>query len=122
MGLNQPSLSDWTPPRARRTDPETSVASAERASFSASKGRMLALRTLVELGPLTDFQLAEATGKAQTSIGVRRKELRDAGLVEVLCDSTGKKETRPSPSGSASLVWFANETGRRFYENQGRDA
>lgn len=122
MSAAQMDLSEvWSrPPMARRTDPETSVLAAKKASFSASSDRMLALKTLIELSPLTDFQLAEATGKAQTSIGCRRKDLRDAGLVEVMRDSTGAKVTRLSPSGSPALVWTVSDAGRLFYEKQGR--
>lgn len=63
--------------------------------------RLLALAVLTAAGSsgLTDFELAERTGIAQTSIGVRRGELVKAKLVE----KTAMR--RPSPSGSAAIVW-----------------
>lgn len=108
---------DWTPgahlpnawceggeqcPAARRTDPDTSHQAAAAAKRKAPTHRELALRALVaNRWGLTDFELAHVTGVPQTSIGVRRKELVRAGLVEAT------KERRPSPSGSPSIVWRA---------------
>lgn len=89
-------------PTARRTDPWTSHEAARRASKGAKSNRMAALIALREHGPLTDFELAEITGVAQTSIGVRRGELVKAGLVEKV---PGVR--RPSPSGSPAQVWRA---------------
>jgi hypothetical protein len=90
---------------ARATDPDTSHEAAQDAAGNSDKHRALALRLLEEAGPdgLTDFDLAAATGIQQTSIGKRRGELRDAGLVI----NSGRK--RPSPSGSAAIVWVAVE-------------
>lgn len=97
----QSSLFD--PPRARSTDPLTSHLAARDASRNAETNRAKALRLLRDAGNLglTDFELAELTGIAQTSIGVRRGELVKAGLVE----RTALR--RPSPSGSAAIVWRA---------------
>lgn len=90
-------------PLARKSDPETSHQAAKDATPRAGTHRARALQALREAGPngLTDFELAERTGIAQTSIGVRRKELADAGYVK----PTG--QTRPAPSGSAAMVWRA---------------
>ena len=108
---DQPSLFDTlteilaTPstPTARHSDPETSHQAARDAAPNAGTNRALALATLQAALPdgLTDFELAELTGVAQTSIGVRRKELERAGLVVATIDR------RPSPSGSAAIVWKA---------------
>lgn len=95
-------------PRARLTDPDTSHEAARVASISADNNRGLALLALADAGAhgLNDFELAEVTGKAQTSIGVRRKELRSAGLVE-----RAPIHPRPSPSGTPSIVWRCTDAG-----------
>lgn len=87
---------------ARQSDPDTSHAAARDAAPNAQTNRALALRLLRDHpNGLTDFELAALTGLQQTSIGKRRGELRDAGLVY----DTG--ERRPSPSGSKAIVWGA---------------
>lgn len=104
-------MSEFTDPNARNTDPETSHEAAEDASFKASKHRILALKTLHRFGPLTDFELASRTGLQQTSIGKRRKECQDAGLVANLFTPEGAKAKRPAPSGSNALVWTLTPEG-----------
>jgi DNA-binding transcriptional ArsR family regulator len=95
-------LDEVLAPVARRTDPATSHVAAKRATVNAGTNRALALRLLREAPDgLTDFELAERAGLQQTSIGKRRGELRDQGLV---CDS-GRR--RPAPSGSPAIVWEA---------------
>lgn len=97
---------DWTPPARRRTDPDTC-----RAPHPArlSHGRLVALLAHDDHpGGLTDFELAELTGRAQTSIGKRRGELTGAGLV------TATERRRPSPSGSPAVVWQITDAGRRL--------
>lgn len=87
-------------PRARRTDPDTSHQAAVRATLTAASGRKIALDTHRDHpAGLTDFELADITGIAQTSIGVRRCELVRLGLIE----KTDFR--RPSPSGSPAIVW-----------------
>jgi|GEM_PF-2428304 len=108
----------WSRPVARHTDPATSHMAAERAALTASKSRMLVLRLLSER-PMTDFELAAASGKAQTSIGVRRGECAKHGLVEKALDGRGEEVTRPSPSGSDALVWQVTPAGRAFYAEHG---
>jgi hypothetical protein len=95
-------------PRARTTDPETSHEAAKTANVTAASNRGLALLALADAGPrgLNDFELASRTGKAQTSIGVRRKELVSLGLVE-----RAPVHPRLSPSGSPSIVWHCTEAG-----------
>jgi len=100
-------------PKTRTLDWSTSMAAAD--SVRASAGRMLALQTLAENpNGLTDFELADLTGRQQTSIGKRRGELFKAGLVEVAVDAIGSPIKRPSPSGSAALVWRVTAIGRDF--------
>lgn len=100
VNIEQPSLFG---PGARRTDPDTSHRAAADAALHARTHRARALHALRHAGRdgLTDFELADRTGIAQTSIGKRRGELRDAGLV---VDSGNR---RPAPSGSAAVVWIA---------------
>lgn len=100
-------------PLVRSTDPDTSrAAAAAQTPARLSTGRLLALVALGTHGPLTDFELADHTGRAQTSIGCRRKDLARVGLVE----ATG--DTRPSPTGSPSKVWRLTDAGRREWERQ----
>lgn len=95
-------------PTARATDPETSHTAALRAKVTAdnARGRALIELALAASVGLTDFELAARTGKAQTSIGVRRKELVTLGLVE-----RAPLHPRPSPSGTPSIVWRCTTDG-----------
>jgi hypothetical protein len=98
----QPDAKDITGPSHRRTDPVTSRLAAKTARGHAETNRALALEVLrSHPGGLTDFELAEITGFQQTSIGKRRGELRDAGLVV----NSGRR--RRTPSGSEAIVWKA---------------
>ncbi len=103
---------DFTAPLARLKDSSTSHEAAQRAATGASRGRALVLKTLASIGPCTDFDLARLTGWQQTSIGKRRGECVDAGLVRNLLLRDGAKATRPSPSGSSALVWELTEAGQ----------
>jgi len=95
------------PAKARHTDPDTSHEAAERASAHAEGDRRRVLALLAEHGPLTDFDLARLTGRKQTSVGVRRGELRDAGLVEQH-DRSGVSDT-----GSPCIRWTLTSAGRQ---------
>lgn len=87
---------------ARKSDPETSRLAALDTLPAAATNRQLALRVLRQNpSGLTDFELAELTGLQQTSIGKRRGELRDSGLV---IDSGLR---RRASSGSLAIVWRA---------------
>jgi hypothetical protein len=89
-------------PLYRGSDPATSRAAAQSGRESRSKDKTLALRVLRDNPDgLTDFELAALTGKQQTSIGKRRKDLERDGLVEKT------EKTRPSPSGAMAIVWRA---------------
>lgn len=98
-------------PTVRRDDQPTSIAAAAKALTNASRGRYLALSGLAT-GPATDFELADRTGWQQTSIGKRRGECVALGWVTGTVDRFGKRLTRPSPSGSPSLVWELTQAGR----------
>ncbi len=97
----------FNPPLARTTDPETSHEAADRMKPLAGKDRIEVLRQHVRrhLG-LTDFELAAIMVRQQTSVGKRRGELRDAGLIEATDDR------RPAPSGSGAIVWRITDAGK----------
>lgn len=101
-------------PMSRNSDPETSHEAAEDAKFRASRHRILALTTLKRFGPLTDYELASRTGLQQNSIGKRRKECQDAGLITGLTDAHGQRVKRPAPSGSKALVWALTTEGATY--------
>lgn len=99
-----------TTPARRTTDPDTSRAPTEPRM---SAGRLLALDALARhRDGLTDFELAEITGKPQTSIGKRRGELVSAGLV------VGTTQRRPSPTGSPAIVWRITPLGVDTWRNR----
>ena len=90
-------------PAVRVNDPDTCV---EPSEPRMSNGRMIALAAHASAAHgLTDFQLADRTGVAQTSIGKRRKELEVAGLV------VATTERRPSPTGAAATVYRITDRG-----------
>jgi|688.fasta_scaffold127181_3 DNA-binding MarR family transcriptional regulator len=105
---------DSIEPLARNTDPETSHEAAADVSFRASAHRLLAMQALDRFGALTDYELAARTGLQQNSIGKRRKDCQDAGMVERLLDADGNSIKRPAPSGSKALVWTLTEKGRNY--------
>lgn len=103
--LDQPDLFG---PGARPSDPRTSHAAARRTPSIRSHDRLLVLH---EHGRhpngLTDFELAANLDRQQTSVGKRRGELRDLGLVY----DTGI--TRPAPSTAPAIVWALTKLGHR---------
>lgn len=98
---------DQLRPMYRASDPDTSRDAAALALRSASAHRQLAAAALLNAGPdgLTDFELADITGVAQTSIGCRRKDLCRAGLARPLIGPDGKQARRPTPSGATAGVY-----------------
>ena len=102
---------NFNPPIARNTDPLTSHEAAHDTSFKASKHRVIAILALHRFGPLTDYELAERTGLQHNSIGKRRKDCQDAGLVTFYRDADGNKVKRLAPSKSKCLVWMLTDAG-----------
>lgn len=102
----------------RRTDEDTAQGAAVIAIGNAATNRHLALVHLYAAGDdgLSDFDLEAKTGVQQTSIGKRRGELRDAGLVARAFDEAGKGRTRLSPSNTPAAVWVITDAGRRFLQ------
>jgi DNA-binding MarR family transcriptional regulator len=107
----------FNPPLARYSDPETSHKAARFAEFKASDHRIKAMTTLLQYGPMTDFELAAATGLQQNSIGKRRKDCQDAGFVDFLTDEKGEKVRRKTPSGSSAIVWQLTKAGQQYIKN-----
>lgn len=100
-------LFDYAAKAVRRTDPATSKQAARRNPDQRSVDRLRVLKLHAEHPEgLTDFQLAAILRGQQTSLGKRRGELRDEGLI---AETT---ERRPSPSGSPSIVWKITEAGK----------
>jgi hypothetical protein len=120
MANTQLTLDEYMAQQPRTRTPDWSTSTDAAASVSLSESRLLALRTLyVHPGGLTDFELADLTGRQQTSIGKRRGELFAVGLVEVLRDGLGNPVKRPAPSGALALVWVITSAGVE-YLNQHR--
>jgi hypothetical protein len=107
--MNQLAISFDDPP-ARRADPWTSHDAARKAKTHSSVGRVLVLNALRDGGPMNDFELADATGWQQTSIGKRRLECLRAGWVAAF-RVDGEQVSRKSPSGASSLVWTITAQG-----------
>lgn len=114
---NRPKPIRFPYPLARNSDPSTSFEAARNASFKASAHRVKALQALFDFGPMTDFELADATGLQQTSIGKRRKDCQDVGFVDALLDEDFVKVKRLTPSGSNALVWKLTQAGRNYVIN-----
>lgn len=94
-------------PGFRSTDP---VTSAEAARGNPAQRRLdqitvLSIHARHPAG-LTDFELADIMRRQQTSVGKRRGELRDAGLIEAT------ELRRFAPSGSLAIVWKITEAGK----------
>ena len=104
----------FTLPIARRTDPLTSHTAAIDARFKANNHRRVALLAFLKHDNLTDYELADRTGLQQNSIGKRRKDCQDAGLVTHYRDNDGNKVKRPAPSGSKAYVWTLTERGEEL--------
>jgi transcription initiation factor IIE alpha subunit len=84
----------------RTNDRETSIEAAKKVSTRAGSGRALALEALRKHPDgLTDEELASITKQYQNSIGKRRTELTQAGLIE----DSGLR--RLSSRGSMMIVW-----------------
>ena len=100
-------------PAARLTDPDTSYLAASMPR--ATRLVYLAIvEALVEHGPLTDHDLARYVSAklersvGQTSVGVRRGELRDQyGWVQ----DSGHKGT--TPTGAKAIRWGLTDLGRQ---------
>lgn len=102
---SQIPLLDWSP-GARASDPDTSHMAAARALKIRHGDQQRVLHLLAhQPAGLHDFEIADALKGAQTSLGKRRGELRDKGLVY----DTGIR--RRNSSGSMCAVWALTAAG-----------
>lgn len=92
----------------RLFDPDTAIRAAIQNYPKRETHRFIALDLLAR-DSLTDFELAERAHIQPTSIGKRRKELEQAGFVEYAGFN------RPSPTGSAAMVWRITSAGFAFW-------
>ena len=91
-------------PTHRRADHPTSI---DASKIPRHTDRALVLDAHQQHpGGLTDFELAELLGRQQTSVGKRRGELVNAGLI------IATTRRRKSPSGSPAIVWQITPAGR----------
>ncbi len=107
---------DFSGPGLRAHDQPTSVrAAAMQTRPKLGRDRLLALCTLSDQGPLTDYELADATGRQQNSIGRRRTDLVRRGLVEATA------ERRRTPSGAFAIVWGITAAGQSVLSSARRE-
>ena len=93
-------------PAVRVNDPDTCQTPTQPAM---SKGRLKALAAhYLHPDGLTDFELADLTDTAQTSIGKRRGELEKAQLI------VATTTRRPAPSGKPATVYRITSLGVGF--------
>lgn len=107
---------DTIPQAWRNTDPDTSRAAAPTSERVRADQALVLTTHEFHRGGLTDFELADLLGRQQTSVGKRRGELRDLGLIE----DAGK--TRPAPSGASATVWRITAAGIEAATAAGKDA
>lgn len=91
---------------ARRRDPGTSKAAADRVREFAQAHREQILRALRDHPEgLTVHEIAAFTRLDAHAVGKRMNELQADALVYVLVDVFGQEMTRTSPSGRRARVW-----------------
>src|SRR4051812_39894110 len=101
-------------PAYRNSDPETSRQAAARCPAIRRADLLEVLRIHAEHpAGLSDFQLADIMKRKQTSVGKRRGELRDMGLI------VQTAERRPSDTGSPAICWRITEAGKKAAELKG---
>ena len=89
----------------RVSDPDTSH-EAGKANTNNSEDRRLVLTThAAHLEGLTDYELADLHGRQQNSLGKRRTELRDAGMIQAT------PLRRKGHTKSLCIVWTITDFG-----------
>jgi hypothetical protein len=83
----------------------TSAAAAAKATLRAGTARRRVLALLVDVTDATDEELQRALDLGPNTQRPRRVELVEAGFVEPT------ELTRPTSTGSASIVWTATAAG-----------
>ena len=99
--------------RLHPADPWTSKAAARAIAPAAGTARYRVLDALasVDFG-LTDYELAGRLNMLPTAAGTRRKELADAGAVELVIGLDGKPLRRPTDTGRGAKVYTLTAAGR----------
>ena len=84
--MNQLNMNfeDPTRPRARLSDPITSIKAAKRSEAFSGSHKYLILRALATQGPLAPCQMLEYTGLTTTQADRRRKEMLEDGLIRIV--------------------------------------
>jgi len=104
--LYEPDLTlfDWSKGQrvpARRSDPETSIRSAEAIMPRVAGLKAMILETLKQYGPQTIEELHIRLGRKEVSVSPRMIELEKAGQVR-------RNGTRHNPtSGQEAIAWEA---------------
>jgi hypothetical protein len=92
---------------ARRHDPATSHAAADRVKEFAAGQHETILKVLRDHGPCTAHEIATYCRLEAHAVGKRLGELETAARIRVVLDGSGKAMTRSTPSGRQARVWFA---------------
>ena len=98
--MDQLSIS-FDPPRARRSDPETSRIAAERANEFAAAHYQKILTALSEIGKGSIYDVADRAGMSHVQVARRTAEM-DGKRIRTI-----PGEKRRSPSGRPCRVWTA---------------
>lgn len=101
---------------ARATDPVTSVMAAEQIAphVAGDRWKVLEAFYLLSHTTLDDFELADWTGKKQTSVGKRRGELERMGFVE----KAERRESRSKLTTSIVQSYRITDAGLTFYARE----
>ena len=91
---------------ARRRDPETSKAAAERVKEFAAGQHEIILKVLRDHCPCTAHEIATYCRLEAHAVGKRLGELETAGRIRVVLSAAGNAMTRLTPSGRRARVWF----------------
>jgi predicted ArsR family transcriptional regulator len=70
------------PAPAQRHSPTSIAAAADQTALKINRSHALILGKLLELGPMTDQEIGDATGLDMNNVRPRRVELVRAGMVE----------------------------------------
>lgn len=97
--MDDVTLFDPRPGKARRNAPATSKDAAEAITSVTGEQRRLVLMTITVLGGATDAEIAHSTGLSGDSVRPRRGELLAAGAIV----DSGKR--RKTTSGRMATVW-----------------
>lgn len=110
----EPSAALYPTPTCRATDGGAARDAALAAVPRADNDRGLVLAAhFARPEGMTDHEMAQAVGREQVSVGVRRGELTKTGLIAPLLDAEGRQVRRAKLPGSTvkAGVWCITEAG-----------